>query len=305
MKVKNIFKKLQIVLVSLVAINLISCGGGGGGGNLVLWYPFENIYGDLCVGEYDPVPGCTFNSDDGSRVNASQSSDYDIFGNSADDLYRVEFNGSGWANVYEIIGGVFYFVESRHVSSFSGWQGSTFVGVGTTGLFWEDVSFGDYFLDSNGVLYSANVAELNFFEAINNQTAGMGVNTDIVSINEDINKKLVDKAAQKLASKYGFEEGKAQAVASQLNRFAVGINNRGYSTPEDIKSSFQATFGVDYGSAVAAVKDLMGGSPEAMVDLQNRSANALGIKPRDAKRFIQDSYEKALADFGYTGSLNW
>ncbi len=305
MKINTLVKSLGLPL--LVA-NIVSCGGGGGGGggNHIVYYPYENVYGDVCTGKFDPTPGCTFNRDDGSRVIVSQSADYNLFGGKDGDLYRVEFDGNGYGDVYEVIGGVYYYLETRHASSFSGWQGGSTIGVGTTGLFWENVAFGDYYLDSKGVLYSANVHESNFYEAINNQTAGMTANTDIAAINEDLNRELVAKAASNLVEKYGFQESKAQAVASQLNRFAVGLNNRGYSAPEDIKSTFQATFGVDYGSAVAAVEDLLlRRKPEAIRELQNRSAAALGLQPRMAKQFIKDSYEKALADFGYTGSLDW
>jgi hypothetical protein len=304
MKLKNLLKAFVAVASVVGLANCGGGGGGGGGGTTIIYYPFKNVFGDACAGVYTPTPGCTFNRD-GSRVQASQSSDYNLFGGKSDDLYRVEFDGSGYGEVWEIINGKWYYVETRHVSTFAGWKGGNFIGVGTTGLFWENIAFGDYYLDSKGVLYSANTSESNFFEAINNKTAGLVANTDIIASNEDINLQLTEKAATKLVDNYGFEPAKAQAIASQLNRFAVGLNNRGYSTPDEIKETFQSTFGVDYGSAVAAVSELIKGNPDGMRDLNSRMANALGIQPHDAKRFIQDSYEQALSDFGYTGSMNW
>lgn len=291
----------RLLLASAAALTVASCGGGGGGGgggSSILYYPYENVYGDVCA-TWTPTPGCTFDAVTGLRIDVNESVD------SVSNMWTVRFDSTGtFADVWDewgIYQGVYL------TSEFAGWQGGNKIGVGTTGLFWENVSGGRYLWDSNGVLYNDNLFESNYLKAINNKSAGEAVDTDIVAMANESEARLVEAAANNLVKKYSFTKEKAHAVASGLHRWGSDvIKNRGWSTAEDLKSGLEATFGVDYGQAVAAVKDLMEGKPEGMQILTERSAAALGLKPSDAKQFIIDSYEGALADFGYSAAdLNW
>ncbi|MCB0309279.1 MAG: hypothetical protein KDD48_07890 [Bdellovibrionales bacterium] len=286
-----------------VATIFNACGGGGGGshgGGTVLYYPYENVYGDVCS-TYSPTPGCTFDRSTGLRVITTDSIDGSLV-----NMWTVKFDLYGTATVKDQYGN---FIGYYDVSDFDGYQGGTVIGVGTTGVFWEDVAGGSYYWDSNGVLFSDNYYESNYLEAINNVNAGDAVDVDYVAMNDEANQGLVAKAAQKLQAKYGFQKEKANAVAAQLNRWGLGAVERGYSTAADIKATFQSTFGVDLDSAVAAAVALKAGDKSKMIALTNRSANALGISPRDAEAFLKDSYSDGLASFGYSqeeiSGLDW
>lgn len=307
---KTLFKSISGLASALVIGTLLAaCGGGGGGGSYnppdsggIIYYPYETVYGDVCHTS-QPTPGCTFNRDNGTRVTVTQDPHYDRYGYDADDLWFVVFDGNGQGHVYDDLGNYQY---TRDVSQFAGWVGGTTIGVGTTGLFWENVAGGTYWIGRNGVLYSANAGAGNFGEAINDHTASEASDSNFAALNSDANKALVKAASEKLTKDYGFTAEKATAVASALNRWAVAGAERGYTTSKDMDRTFKSVFGVDYNSALAAVKDLQGGDLEGMRDLTDRSAAALGIKPHQAQKFIKGMYKKALAQWGYDiDSISW
>jgi hypothetical protein len=305
---KEMKKLVEAASGLLVASAMVACGGGGGGGgsytpppSTPVYYPYETVYGDVCTTS-EPTPGCTFNRD-GSRVTVQQDPHYDRYGFDEDDLWFVQFDSSGNAYVYNDLGQYQY---TTSVSNFAGWVGGNTIGVGTTGLFWENVSGGTYWLGKNGVLYSANQFNSNFGEAINDQTAAEATDTSFAALNSDANKALVKKASEKLVKEYGFSKEKATAVASALNSWAVAGAERGYTTSKDMDKTFKSVFGVDYNSALAAVKDLALGDKSGMQDLTDRSASALGLKPAQAQKFMKGMYKKALAQWGFdVDSVNW
>ncbi|MFN7453266.1 MAG: hypothetical protein ACK5RO_01270 [Pseudobdellovibrionaceae bacterium] len=309
MKKQSFLKVLGSSVAVLASATMITaCGGGGGGGGYtgggsspVINYPYETVFGDACRTS-EPTPGCTFNRN-GSRVNVTQDPHYDRYGYDADDLWFVKFDNSGNARVYNDLGQYQY---SRHISQFAGFVGGTTIGVGTTGLFWENVSGGTYWLGRNGVLYSANTGRGNFGDAINNDEADEVSDSSFAALNSDANKALVKAASQKLQKDYGFSAEKAKAVASALNVWAVSGAERGYTTTKDMDKTFKSVFGVDYQSALAAVKDLAAGDNSSMRELTDRSAQSLGLKPAQAQKFIKGMYKKALAQWGYDAdSISW
>lgn len=309
MKLTENLLKLTAGLV--IGSVLVACGGGGGGGGGagtvpgsggVVYYPYETVYGSVCTTS-EPSPGCTFNSN-GTRVTVTQDPHYDRYGYDSDDLWYVKFDGNGYGAVYNDLGDYQY---TTYISNFAGHVGGHYIGVGTTGLFWENVSYGTYWLGKNGVLYNANSSESNFGEAINSDDADDATDTNMIALTSESNKALVAKAAKKLMKDYeGFTLQKATAVASALNRYAVSGVEKGYVTTANIDKTIQAVFGVDYQSALKAVKDLQAGDKEAMKQLTNRSADALGLKPSQAQKFIKGMYKKALAQYGYdVDQISW
>lgn len=300
--------KKYIAIIALPAL-LAACGGGGGGGSTYnpgpgtpVYGPYETVYGAQCSAS-QPTPGCTFNHSNGTRVNVSQDPNYNRYGYSADDLWFVVFDNSGNAKVYDDLG---HYQYTSSVSSFAGWVGGNTIGVGTTGLFWENVSGGTYWLGKNGVLFSANTGRGNFGEAINNDDAGEASDSSFAALNSDANKVLVASGAAKLVKEYGFTQQKATAVASALNAWAVAGADRGFTTDKDMDKTFKSVFGVEYNSALAAVKDLTMGDSSSMRDLTDRSASALGLKPAQAQKFMKGMYKKSLANWGFdVDAVNW
>jgi len=130
---------------------------------LSLRHPFATVYGDLCT-ITEPTAGCTFDADNGTRITVTRDPDFDRFGNGTNDMWYVQFDSSGRAAVYDDLGRFKYYA---HVSEFAGYISGTTVGVGTSGLYWENVANGSYWLGRNGVLYSANVGEARYGEAVN------------------------------------------------------------------------------------------------------------------------------------------
>jgi len=304
----------KLILSLAVPALLAACGGGGGGGGdvvynppgggggTIIYGPYETVYGDACQAS-EPTPGCTFNSSNGTRVNVTQDAHYDRYGYDADDLWFVSFDANGNAQVYNDLGKYQY---STHVSTFAGHINGTTIGVGTTGLFWENVAGGTYWLGKNGVLYSANTSDNNFGDAINSDEADDASDTNFTAISSDGNKALVKQGAAKLVKEYGFSQEKARAVASALNSWAVNGAERGYVTTGDMDKTFKSVFGVEYQSALAAVKDLTTGNKQSMRDLTDRSASALGIKPAQAQKFMKGMYKKALSNWGFdVESVQW
>src|SRR5690606_6314348 len=90
------------------------------------------------------------------------------------------------------------FEYTANADEFAGYMGGSYIGVGTTGLFWEDIRNGTYWLGKNGVLYSANMYDSNYGEAINDESADDATDTNFSAINSDGNKMLVKRAAEKL-----------------------------------------------------------------------------------------------------------
>jgi hypothetical protein len=188
---KSAVKMISAVLVTSI---FAACGGGGGGGSAggggsTLYYPYETVYGDICT-NMEPTPGCTFSRDTGLRITVSADPDYDDYGYGSDDMWFVEFDRDGYADVYNEFGTYQY---TAHAREFANWVGGNVIGVGTTGLFWEDITNGTYWLGKNGVLYSANVGETNYGQAINNKTASSASNTSFAALNSDTNKLLVKR----------------------------------------------------------------------------------------------------------------
>lgn len=280
----------------------IGGGGGGGGSTPIVYGPYETVYGEACQGR-EVAPGCTFNRSNGQRVTVTQDPHYDRYGYDEDDLWFVKFDSSGNGKVYDDLGNYQY---TRDVSQFAGWVSGNTIGVGTTGLFWENVSGGTYWLGKNGVLFSANPGESNFGEAINNKDASEASDSNFAALNSDSNKALVKAGAAKLVKEYGFSQAKATAVASALNSWAVAGAERGFTTTADMNKTFKSVFGVEYGSALSAVQDLTSGDVSGMRELTNRSASALGLKPAQAQKFIKGMYKKSLANWGFDAdSINW
>ena len=138
---------LKITLVGALALGFFGCGGGGGGGSTnVLYYPFETVYGDICATS-EPTPGCTFDVATGARITVSRDSHYDRYGFGSDDMWYVEFDQYGEAAVYNERNEFQYYAD---VHEFAGYVGGNFIGVGTSGLFWEDIRNGSYWLGRNG-----------------------------------------------------------------------------------------------------------------------------------------------------------
>lgn len=297
---------VKMLMVSAVISALTACGGGGGGvsggSGGVLYYPYETVFGQVCT-TFEATPGCTFKTSTGERITVVEDPDYDQYGYGSDDLWFVEFDASGRGSVYNDLGRFQYFID---VSALPGYVGGTTIGVGTTGLFWENVSNGTYWLGKNDVLYNANIGESNFGEAINNDGASEASDSNFSAMNSETNKLLVQKAADSLVSEYGFKKDKATAIASALNSWAVANTENGYTTTKDMDKAFKSVFGVEFIDALAAAKDLVNGQTQSMESLTNRSAAALGLKPHQAQKFLKGMYKKALADWGYdTDSFNW
>lgn len=295
---------LKLIAAAALSSGLMACDGGGGGGSgSTLYYPYETVYGDLCYNT-EPTPGCTFNRSNGTRVTVYQDPHYDRYWGGSDDMYWVEFDSNGVAVIYTNNGTVY---DIADVSEFAGWVGGNYIGVGTTGLFWEDIRNGTYWLGKNGVLYSANMFEGNYGEAINNDDADDATDTNFSAINSDRNKKLVKMAADKLVKEYGFKADKAKAVASALNVWGVASVERGVTTTRDISNTFKTVFGVEYSDALAAVKNFaLKNDKSGMQDLTNRSSSALGLKPHQTQKFMKEMYRKALSEWGYDiDNYNW
>jgi hypothetical protein len=302
--------KLLAVAVSaaFVATAYVGCGGGGGGsvvvggGGYVIQYPYETVYGDMCS-TYEATPGCTFSSTTGQRITVSVDPDYDKYGYGSDDLWFVKFDSSGIADVYNDLGTYQY---SADVSEFAGWVGGNVIGVGTTGLFWEDIRNGSYWLGKNGVLYNGNLGESNFGQAINNKNAGKASDASVAALASDSNVRLVKKAQEKLMKDYQLSAPKAKAIAAALNVFGVEAAERGFTTTKQVDQTFKAIFGVPYSQALSAVKSLQSGDTSGMKDLTDRSGAALGLKPHQAQKFIKGMYKKALASYGVdVDMINW
>lgn len=301
----NLKDVLKMSLVGALALGFFGCGGGGGGGGgstNVLYYPFETVYGDICA-TFEATPGCTFDAKTGARITVSRDPHYDRYRFGSDDMWYVEFDANGVATVYNERMERQYFAD---VTQFAGYVGGNYIGVGTTGLFWEDIRNGAYWLGKNGVLYSANLLETNFGQAINNKNASKATDTNFAALNSDANKQLVKLGAAKLMKEYGFKKSQATAVASALNNFAVTTSLRGKVTTKDMDMTFKGAFGVPFSDALAAVNKLREGDNKSMKELTNRSASALGLKPHQAQQFVKGMYRKALSQWGYdVDSVNW
>lgn len=299
---KNIVRAL---LAMAVITGFVACGGGGGGGggsSQVIYYPYKTVYGDICTTQ-EATPGCTFSTTTGARIKVTADPNYGKYGYGSDDLWYVKFDSTGHAAVYDDLG---HFQYNADVSKFAGYVGGTSVGVGTSGLYWENVTNGTYWLGKNGVLYSANTRNGNYGQAINEQGSDSASDSNFAALNSESNKKIVKMAADKLVKDYGFKQDKATVVASALNSWAVAAADRGTTSEKDMDKTFKAVFGVQFSDALAAVKDLSMGDKSGMQGVTDRSAQALGLKPYQAQKFMKGMYKKALAGWGYDdSSFNW
>ncbi|MGZ3768952.1 MAG: hypothetical protein ACXVCP_05630 [Bdellovibrio sp.] len=301
-------KVMRLVLSAAVATSFVACGGGGGSAPVAgsssqtIYYPYQTVYGDICQTQ-KATPGCTFLRTNGQRITVTRDDNYNKYGHGSNDLWYVKFDSSGKGAVYNDLAQFQYYANA---SSFAGYLGGTTIGVGTTGLYWENISNGTYWLGANGVLYNANSGETNYGKAINDKTSSSASDTNFAALNSDANKKLVKMASEKLMKEYGFKQEKAVAVASALNSWAVAAADRGTTSAKDMDKTFKAVFGVQFSDALAAAKQLAYGDSSAMQDITNRSASELGLKPHQAQQFMKGMYKKALASWGYDeSSFNW
>jgi hypothetical protein len=309
--------KIKNTLSAIALMSMAACGGGGdggghggggasigsGGSSTVLYYPYETVYGDVCTTQ-QASPGCTFDHQTGLRIKVTADPDYNAGGKGSDDLWYATFDSTGTkAAVYDEYGRFQYYANA---SEFAGYIGGNTIGVGTSGLYWENVAAGTYWLGKNGVLYSANKNEGNYGQAINDKTSSEASDTNFSALKSEANKKLVEMASDKLVKEYGFQKDKATAVASALNSWAVAGAERGQTSAADMDKTFKSVFGVKFSDALSAVKELQTGSTAGMSDMTNRSAAALGLKPAQAQKFIKGMYRKALASWGYdVNSVQW
>jgi uncharacterized protein YfiM (DUF2279 family) len=312
MKSVTTIKAIVKTTVALATLTILSaCGGGGGGGTTtspapsapsVILYPYETVYGDVCMTS-EPTPGCTFSRTTGQRVTVSADPTYDSQGFGSDDLWYVQFDSSGHASVYNDLG---VFQYTANPSQFAGYISGSTIGVGVTGLFWENVSSKTYWFGKNGVLYSANTSASNFGQAINNKNAGKSSSVDSLTVKSDKNKALIKAGAAKLVKQYGLSDSKAVAVASALNSWAVMGAERGKVTTQDMDKTFKTVFGVQFNEALAAFKDFQNGDTTGARELTNRSATALGLKPDQAQAFVKGMYKGAIEKMGYKVSdIKW
>jgi hypothetical protein len=314
---------------AMIISALTACGGGGGidsgsgngsgsgGGTVVIGpspsvppsnssdlirYPYETVYGDVCLNS-QPTPGCTFSRATGKRITVSADPNYDMQGYGSDDLWFVKFDSRGTAAVYDDLGRLQY---NADITKFAGHVGGTTIGVGQTGLFWENVSNKTYWFGKNGVLYSANKFDSNFGEAINTKDADKEKVMNSKAFNSDINKSLIRAGAAKLQKQYGLSASKAVAVASALNSWAVMGAERGKITTGDMDRTFKAVFNVPFTEALAAFKDFQNGDVTGARELTHRSATALGLKPDQAQEFIKGMYKGAIEQMGFkTSDISW
>ena len=297
------------VVLTLAATVLTACGGGGGGGStytpgpiVVVQGPYETVYGTNCAGQ-EVKPGCTFVAATGQRATVSADPNYDRHGYGSDDLWFVKFDSSGRAQVYNDLG---QFQYTANISEFAGYVGGTTIGVGTTGLYWENVSNRTYWFGKNGVLFNANAGSSKFGQAINNKDAKNASDVNSKAIKSEFNQALIKAGAAKLQKEYGLSASKALGVASALNAWAVGGAERGKITTRDMDLTVKAVFGIEFKEALAAFHDFQAGDSSAARELTNRSATALGIKPDQAKEFIKGMYKSTLTKMGVNSAdINW
>ncbi len=309
MKLKELAVKLSVLMV--MAAVMSSCGGGGGGGDSVtspssvISYPYETVFGDVCLSS-KPTPGCTFSRSTDKRITVTADPDYNRSGYGSDDLWYVQFDSAGQAKVYNDLGSFQY---NAGVNDFAGYIGGTTIGVGTTGLFWENVSNKTYWFGDTGILYNTDTGSSNYGQAINNKNAKNATDVNSKAIASEANRSLIKAGAEKLVKQYGLSQSKAVAVASALNSWAVMGAERGKITAGDMDKTFKTVFGVQFSDALSAVNAFKNGDAagaDKMRDLTNRSANQLGLKPEQAKDFIKGMYKGAIEDAGYTvDQINW
>ena len=173
-------------------------------------------------------------------------------------------------------------------------MGGNYVGVGSTGYYWEDVRNGQYYLGLNWVLYSGNIYDNNFGRAVNDSSAGLSRDTNLSALASEDNERLVQAAAGRLENKYGFASDRALVVASALNQWAVAGAERGYTTDRDMDASFRQVFGVDYSEAQSLMREAY--VTQDTSALVNRSASALGLRPSQAEEFLKSMYSEILGN---------
>lgn len=296
---KKTITLLQWTALAAISIfNLIACHTGAPAP--AVYYPYANVYGGVCA-TMEVTPGCTFLESTGQRVTVVRDSSYNTYGHGSSDMSFVKFDYLGNAAVYDKYG---YYRGSMRARDFAGWQGGSFIGVGSSGAFWENVSGGTYWYGATGVLYSANSYAGNYGEAINTHTSEV-TEDDFGTLNTVENQKLVERAAKSLENRYGMKLEKATALASALNTWGVMAAEQGYTTAKDIDRTMEA-FGVSYSDAVQAAMDLSQNKTERMKAVTAQTANHLGIQPGQAEKLIKDSYGPALSSMGYdVNQIKW
>ncbi len=292
---------LQLALSAAAITTVVACGGGGGSSSPALYYPYETVYGRSCSTQ-TPRPGCTFNKD-GTRVGVTQDLSYNRYGGGSNDMFYVIFDRNGNGEVYDYND---HFVGFKSASSFPGSINGTTVGVGITGLFWENVSNRTYWIGRDNVLYNANQWDANYGKAINNDSEEAVVGNNMAFLATDTNRKLVAEGAQRLTADYSIQREKALAIASSLQSWNYSAMNRGFTTESEMDETFRNVFGVEFNSALSAVKNLQIGQKGEIQQVTNRSASYLGLNPSQAQEFMKGMYKEALASNGYDVSqITW
>lgn len=305
------FKQFALGAGLTLAISVLSsCGGGGGTSTTVdsgdvIRYPYETVFGDACRSTSEPTPGCTFVRQTGKRVTVSADPTYNSQGFGSDDLWYVKFDANGTATVFDDLGNI----QTDSVGNTKYYRASDFagyipgskatIGVGVTGLFWENVSNKTYWFGKNGVLYSANTMDANYGQAINNKDAGRATNSNSKAMKSATNQALIRAGAQKLKS-FGLPDSKAVAVASALNSMAIMSAERGAITEGDYNTVFKTAFGgVEFRDALAAFKAFNAGDKGPARQITSRSAEGLGLTPDEAEAYVKSLYKASLSKWGY------
>lgn len=287
-------KRLALGAGLSMALSLLSaCGGGGKPGQYnppsvdtgdILRYPYETVYGDACRSTSEVTPGCTFSRATGLRVTVSADPSYNSQGYGSDDMWYVEFDYSGRGVVKDDLGN---FKKYADISEFAGHKGGNYIGVGTTGAFWENVSGHTYWFGKNGVLYSANTSASNYGQAINNKKAKQISDANAKKIKSASNVALIKAGALKL-QELGLSASKATAVSSAMNSMAVMNSERGTITDADFNRTFKTlSGGVAYSDALAAVNSFVQGNKAPARELTNRSAAALGLTAEEGEAYMK------------------
>ncbi len=295
-------KRLALGAGLTMALSILSACGGGGGGQPsqynpptvdtgdILRFPYETVYGDVCRSTSEVTPGCTFVRATELRVTVSADPSYNNEGHGSDDMWYVEFDAYGRGTVKDDNGIIRKYAD---ISEFTGHKGGTFIGVGTTGNFWQNVAGNTYWFGKNGVLYSANPNEFNaagkkiYGQAINNKKAKQVSDANAKKIKSASNQALIKAGALKL-QELGLSASKATAVASAMNSMAVMNSERGTITDADFNRTFKTlSGGVAYSDAVAAVNSFVQGNKAPARELTNRSASALGLTAEEGEAYMK------------------
>lgn len=297
---------------------LSACGGGGGNSAPPIYHPFSKINGAICYDVKNPVPGCTYNTNDGSRVNVSQSADYGKGGSysspkTTENMMYVQFDILGNAYIYDPTYSTVIPVEIKAADELPGFKeyGLGTVWFGTDGgsfSYRHDVVGGTYWLDSNWVLYNAMSGEASYGKAINNLTGG-----GVASMNFSENAVADGATAQEKAAKtligLGIEKKKAATIANiLLTDFGGQTYSRGYAAVSSVDNMYKAAFGVDGKAAQKALADVIAKKEVTKEAAQTLAAvtDHLGTKStKNTVKALSYLYSDALEQYAGSADLEW